>query len=300
MLHREASADLQVRNDGRTVFGLAVPFNQATEVNDGWGPYLEEFKRGAFTKTIHSGVERVKFLSFHDKRSMPLGRASLLREDAAGLYGEFLISKTRAGDEAIELIRDGALDGFSVGFVPVKDRELKRGHVERLEVKLNEVSAVTFGAYPGALMAGVRQYVSDTDSLSTPLGTTTNAGGTLVVPHYLSGNSVPTAVAVGLGWPARMGDLTPEQLQRILDLFRSGALNDLLRSDAGDLDTSPSDEEEAVEAGDEPDEPLTEPEPPEATTPRHSLTPHQQAARPELTADRRKADRDWLRGLLAS
>jgi len=115
------------------------------------------FKRGAFAKTIDDRGDRVKFLAQHDRRSMPLGRATLLREDATGLYGEFRVSNTAAGDEALELIRDGALDAFSVGFRPVRDRwNADRSMVERTEARLDEVSAVAFPAYDGALIAGVR------------------------------------------------------------------------------------------------------------------------------------------------
>jgi hypothetical protein len=88
---------------------------------------------------------------------MPLGRATELREDAAGLWGAFRVSKTTAGDEALELIRDGALDGLSIGFKPIRDGPVVDGLVERLEVALYEVSAVAFPAYAGALVEAVRE-----------------------------------------------------------------------------------------------------------------------------------------------
>ncbi len=58
------------------------------------------------------------------------------------------------GDEVIELVRDGALDSFSVGFSPKDERRLPDGTVARVEVKLNEVSVVVSPAYAGALIAG--------------------------------------------------------------------------------------------------------------------------------------------------
>jgi HK97 family phage prohead protease len=156
-LNRAHHADLEIRGDGRTVVGIAVPFDTPTAIRDMEGVYDETFRRGAFAKTIAERGNRVKFLAQHDRRSMPLGKASLLREDAAGLYAEFRVSKTTAGDEALELIRDGALDALSVGFRPIKSRaNADRSAVERLEVGLDEVSAVSFPAYDGALIAGVR------------------------------------------------------------------------------------------------------------------------------------------------
>jgi HK97 family phage prohead protease len=160
-LSRATPADLELRGDGRTVTGLAVPFDAPTRVSDGLGSYLEVFRRGAFARTIAERGQRVKFLAQHDRRSLPIGRASLLREDAAGLYSEFRVSKTQAGDEVLELIRDGALDALSIGFRPVKDRQ-GPDVLERIEVRLDEVSAVSFPAYEGAAITGVRHDVGAT------------------------------------------------------------------------------------------------------------------------------------------
>ncbi len=156
-LSRAFVADIEVRADatGRTVHGIVVPFGQVARVSDGGRPYDEMFQQGAFAKTIQERGDRVKLLSQHNSRSNPLGRAVALREDAVGLYGEFRVSKTAAGDEALELLRDGALDSFSVGFTPIKHRADGRTTV-RTEVGLREASLVTFPAYEGALIAGVR------------------------------------------------------------------------------------------------------------------------------------------------
>lgn len=156
-------ADLEIRSDGdgRTVHGLAVPFDRETTVNDGYGAYQEVFRKGAFAQTINGGVDRVKLLGNHNRAKFPLGKATALREDRAGLVGEFRVSNTREGDEALELVRDGVLDAFSVGFAPVKDRKAGKGLVERLEVKLREVSLVAFPAYEGAMISGVRAQLAD-------------------------------------------------------------------------------------------------------------------------------------------
>ena len=155
-----ADIEIQRGGDGRTVHGILVPWNTPTTVRDQFGPtgrvavYQEAVARGAFPDAI-SDPKRVKFLSHHNRTSNPLGRGALLRDDAAGLYGEFYVSKTQAGDEALELVRDGALDAFSVGFSPIEsvDRE---GVYVRTRGLLNETSLVTFAAYPDALVGGVR------------------------------------------------------------------------------------------------------------------------------------------------
>lgn len=164
-LRRAFNGDMEIRSggDGRTVYGIAVPFNTPTTIREFGDTYKEEFQRGAFARTIAERGDRVKFLYQHDS-SAPIGRATSLHEDASGLYAEFHVSKTQRGDEVLELIRDGALDSFSIGFSPVSDDVRDRGkHVIRTEVKLREVSAVTFPAYEDALMAGVRM---DEEALS--------------------------------------------------------------------------------------------------------------------------------------
>lgn len=150
------NGDLSLGRDGRTVLGVAVPFGVPTDVNDGYGPYREEFRRGAFTRTIAERGNRVKALALHNRQRMPIGRATLLREDPAGLYAELRISQTVAGDEALELVRDGALDGLSIGFNGIREERGPDGTVIRTEVRLNEISLVAFAAYDGAVITGVR------------------------------------------------------------------------------------------------------------------------------------------------
>lgn len=158
-ISRAFVADIEIRSggDGRTVAGIVVPFGRVALVSDGGPRYEEGFELGSFTKTIRERGDRVKLLSQHDSRRNPLGRATMLREDAAGLFGEFRISATAAGDEALELLRDGALDSFSVGFAPVK--HVKRGRTTwRTEVALREASLVTFPAYEDARVEAVRAW----------------------------------------------------------------------------------------------------------------------------------------------
>jgi len=158
--------DLEVRATGehRTVFGLVAPFDSPTPIVEYGRSFTEVIRRGAFTRTIRErGPAKVKLLAQHDARAMPLGRATDLVEDSRGLVGSFRISRTTAGDEALELLRDGALDAFSIGFtVPTGgERWANDGSRELLELRLHEVSLVNFPAYEGALVAGVRAAAYD-------------------------------------------------------------------------------------------------------------------------------------------
>ena len=197
-LNRAHQADLEIRGDGRTVVGIAVPFDAPTPIRDASGSYTELFRRGAFAKTISERGDRVKFLAQHDRRAMPLGRATLLREDAAGLYAEFRVSQTRDGDDALALIRDGALDALSIGFRPVKDVwNSDRSMVERTEARLDEVSAVSFPAYDGALIAGVRTAATDLSDLIAALIDDPEALALLARSLPVLGSSAPDAADPG-------------------------------------------------------------------------------------------------------
>lgn len=145
---------LEVRagSDGRTISGLVVPFGEVFR----FGSLRERFVRGAFTRTIaERGASRVKLLQQHDEDSFPIGVATALREDSAGLFGDFRIAKTTRGDEALDLVKDGILDGLSVGFIPIASRA--NGDVtERTEVSLRHVGLVDDPAYNSARVHSVR------------------------------------------------------------------------------------------------------------------------------------------------
>ena len=150
---------LEVRagGDGRTVGGLVVPYNTPTEIREMAGSYIETFRPGAFAKSISERGSKVKLLAEHSRGSLPIGKAVNFRETGAGLHGEFYVSRTQAGDEALELVRDGALDSFSVGFEPLKDTwSADRASVERVEARLWETSLVGIPAYEDALITSVR------------------------------------------------------------------------------------------------------------------------------------------------
>lgn len=162
-LHRAFQPDLELARggDGRTIVGLAVPFDVETYVKDPGTPvYREVFRHGAFAKTIKERSSLVKFLLMHDKNKLPLGVAKDLREDASGLYAELRVSKTREGDEILELVKDGALDGLSAGFRPILPGPAARitpnQLVERREVALNEISLVGQAAYLEAKVLALR------------------------------------------------------------------------------------------------------------------------------------------------
>lgn len=155
-LYRSFAPDLEVRSggDGRTVYGIAVPWNAPTRIDD---TLVEQFARGAFNHQMRD-PGRVKFAREHVMLGGTLiGAVTLLRDDAAGLYVEMRASRTPVGDETIELIKDGALDQLSIMFRERQNRRLAGGVTERVKAHLAEVATVMEGAYGDlAMAAGVR------------------------------------------------------------------------------------------------------------------------------------------------
>lgn len=99
---------------------------------------------GAFTKTIAEGVGRVKILSGHNESLLPIGIPLELREDAKGLFIKAKISDTTLGKDVKTLIQDGVLCELSIGYDPVTFEYDADGIRHLKEVKLWEISVVTW------------------------------------------------------------------------------------------------------------------------------------------------------------
>lgn len=146
-------------SDGRTVYGIAVPYNQKMRIDS---TLTEMFVRGAFDEQVNAGRfgGRVPYARNHLAHGgSVIGKTLLLRDDAAGLYGEWRVSNTPLGNETLELLKDGALDQQSIGFRDQAGghRRESDGTVTRTKSMLTEVAVVVRGAYgEHAAVAGVR------------------------------------------------------------------------------------------------------------------------------------------------
>ncbi|MET3352369.1 UNVERIFIED_ORG: HK97 family phage prohead protease [Xanthobacter viscosus] len=116
--------------------------------------------RGAFAESLsawRSKGKLPKLLWQHDARR-PIGVWTEMREDDYGLFvkGRFTAGVKQA-DEAYALLKDGALDGLSIGYATLED-EIDRAAGIRKLVKLDlmEVSLVTFAMNPAAGVTGVK------------------------------------------------------------------------------------------------------------------------------------------------
>lgn len=142
---KESAVDM----DERTFKGYASTWDE-----DQVGDVIHQ---GAFIKSINEAfpAKRIKVLWQHYD---PLGMPVEMREDEYGLYFKGKISKTRLGDEALELMRDGVVDRMSIGFmIPQGKSDYDENGVRHIrEVKLMEVSPVTFPANEAAIITGVK------------------------------------------------------------------------------------------------------------------------------------------------
>lgn len=157
MLFRTVEPDLSVRSDGRTVYGIVVPYKAKARIYDDPKYKYETIAPGAFNHQL-SAPQRIMFEREHVvKGGSVIGAGALMRDDPEGLYMEFRVSKTTTGDETLELLRDGGLRQLSVGMFGRQDRALSRDLVERVTADLHSVAVVYQGAYGDlAMVGGVR------------------------------------------------------------------------------------------------------------------------------------------------
>ena len=140
------SVELRLDNlEERTITGIAVPYGQDANIG---GAYIERFAPGAI-----DSVEDVKLFYGHET---PIGVVTAGRDADGGFEITAKVSETSLGNDVLTLMRDGALNKFSVGFVPI-EQERDGSTITRTKVALKEVSVVPFPAYAGASITEVRE-----------------------------------------------------------------------------------------------------------------------------------------------
>lgn len=163
-------ARLEVRDaERREIYGRIIPYGEEIRVRG----RPERFVRGAV-----DGVDpaTVRLLAQHRE---PIGRMISLEERDDGAYATFRVSRTRTGDEMLQLVADGVIDSFSPGFIP--GDQAADGTIRRLRA-LPEVSLVTFPAYSQAKVLAIREEETPMPEETQPVETPTEtppAGGDL-------------------------------------------------------------------------------------------------------------------------
>jgi HK97 family phage prohead protease len=133
-------------------------------------------ERGAFTESLKRlGARGVRLLWQHDPAE-PVGIWTDLVEDRRGLYGRGRLNLDVArGRELLALMREGAVDGLSIGYRTVRARTEPGTRIRRLlAVDLWEVSLVTFPLLSEARVSVVEGHPSGPGALASAIRSATS------------------------------------------------------------------------------------------------------------------------------
>lgn len=180
IIHKSFPFQVKAENDE---LGIISAYGSVFDNEDFGGDVV---RPGAFKRTIQNSKSRVdsgkaKFLAVmlwqHDPEQ-PIGGWTELKEDSHGLLckGQIILS-TDLGRNAYELIKSGVIQEFSIGYEVMSGGSHydKSGVRELTELRLWEVSPVTFAMNSEALLVGVKgytgtEYKSVCGSTSGPIG----------------------------------------------------------------------------------------------------------------------------------
>jgi HK97 family phage prohead protease len=165
------TAEFQLRDDGRTLTGRIVPYNEVTtvvEYDEAKGEmvrYQETFLPHSLAAMAQgfnarggkfSNGQFVPLLIDHnDNFDNMIGSAVELRDEDDGAYASF-----RLYDDAritkIRSVLSESHTGLSVSFRDTKEPRIINDVVSRVQVFVAHVAATPTPAYPGAMITGMR------------------------------------------------------------------------------------------------------------------------------------------------
>ena len=131
----------------RTITGIAVPYGVAATVSDGTAVTFEQ-------GSLPVEGKAPRLYMNHDS-NQAIGIVTERVDTEEGMMFTSKISKTAAGDEALQLALDGVLDSVSVGVNPTKTRANKDGSVTVLAADWIELSMVPVPAFAGAIITDI-------------------------------------------------------------------------------------------------------------------------------------------------
>lgn len=239
---------LKVEDDGNTMIGYPIVFNQWTEIDSWEGQFLERVLPSGPVQTLKANSDRIKVQYNHGMHPVigtsGLGKPRSLTADGNGVYSEVPLSQTSYNRDIIKpLLADGTLDGMSFRFSVVEDRWIHPKKAssynpnllpERslVEFKWHEFGPVDWPAYEAA-SAGIRSQAGLAMWMQTP----TEQRSQIMRQFDISVSHEPRVWAPG--WEpskreakpeARATDETPEELVVSLDATFD-AIGDALDND---------------------------------------------------------------------
>lgn len=144
--------DFVLRNAKATDEGIVEGFASTYGNTD---RHNERVMPNAFTKTLEENGNRVPLLWQH-KQDEPVGLASVYDQPLGLSIRALLDMDSDIGRRAFSSVKKGIVGAFSIGFDVIKARRAKDGIREITEIRLWEVSLVTFPANPAAVVTGVK------------------------------------------------------------------------------------------------------------------------------------------------
>ena len=131
----------------RTITGIAVPYGVAATVSDGTAVTFEP-------GSLPVEGKAPRLYMNHDS-NQAIGIVTERVDTPEGMLFSAKISKTTAGDEALQLALDGVLDSVSVGVNPTKTRANEDGSLTVLAADWIELSMVPVPAFAGAIITDI-------------------------------------------------------------------------------------------------------------------------------------------------
>lgn len=151
----------------RTITGLALPWDTVATVMSGEKVLV---KRGAFNLD-----SKPKLLEGHDLTQLR-GVVTELADSDEGLLFQGTFAKTRASDDAVELVKAGAYDSVSAGFTPTKYKYDKKGVLVVEAAEIHEISLVAMPAWKEAVITEIAASSPEEDEANDPTDTTPEEG----------------------------------------------------------------------------------------------------------------------------
>jgi len=167
---------LHMRSDGRSLFGMIVPYmrpakvverNQAGDIET----YLEQFARGSLTALIQQAGRRgnAGFISLnleHDEGlDSRIGYAAELSQTDDGGFAEFRLYEGAQLDKVRSMLAESHR-GLSVNFTDLTPPTLDGEVVTRVQTYIDHVAATPVPTYAGAEVLAMRS--DGTLALETP------------------------------------------------------------------------------------------------------------------------------------
>jgi len=181
----------------RTISGVAVPYNVEATVSGG---ERVKFLPGS----LPTEGKAPRLLESHDANRI-VGIVTAREETADGMRYTARISATKAGDDVIELIKDGALDAVSVGVDPVDANYDDNGVLVVSKATWRELSIVAEPAFPNATIdsiaaAKVESNESETTAMNTEVTATEKPAEAPKAPIWAEARKAPSRLPSAAEW----------------------------------------------------------------------------------------------------